>query len=190
MGKSVQARKRPRTLRIIGGEWRGRRLTFPDGTAVRPTPDRVRETLFNWLQPQLRGARCLDLFAGSGILGFEALSRGARDVCFVESNRSLADALGEHAKLLGGTVRIAHENAERFVNRSADAPFDVVFLDPPYSLALEPFLARLPGLVSAGGCVYIERPAREGLPATETIKWQKTGRAGAVCFGLAQLPRP
>lgn len=190
MAKPVPDRKHPRSLRIIGGKWRGRRLTFPEGTAVRPTPDRVRETLFNWLQPQLHGARCLDLFAGSGVLGFEALSRGACEAWFVESDRSLADALDAHARHLGAAVRIAHEDAERFLSRSPDAHFDVVFLDPPYSLPLEPFLARLSPFTRAATYLYVERPARTGLPANESIKWKKTGRVGAVCFGLGALVQP
>ena len=91
-------------IRIIAGEWRGRRIEIPEGTAVRPTPDRVRETVFNWLRDAIDGARCLDLFAGTGVLGFEALSRGAAEACFVEQDAALVDALratacsGKHAK--------------------------------------------------------------------------------------------
>jgi 16S rRNA (guanine966-N2)-methyltransferase len=186
MAKSPADRKHPRSLRIIAGDWRGRRLTFPDGTSVRPTPDRVRETLFNWLQPHLHQARCLDLFAGSGILGFEALSRGARESWFVENDRRLSAALGAHAALLDARAQIVTENAMRFLERPQTS-FDIVFLDPPYALLLEPILARLPPLLRDGALVYVERSAADGLPNGESIRWRRTGRAGAVCYGLAEL---
>ena len=94
------------SLRIVAGSWRGRRLTFPAGTAVRPTPDRVRETVFNWLGPGIEGARCLDLYAGTGMLGLEALSRGAAEAWFVERDRKLAEFLDEQIELLGANARV------------------------------------------------------------------------------------
>jgi 16S rRNA (guanine966-N2)-methyltransferase len=173
-------------VRIIAGTWRGRRLTFPRGTDVRPTPDRVRETLFNWLREHVEGARCLDLYAGTGALGLEALSRGAREAVLVERDRALAEALDANARVLAAHARIVVAEAEHFIRRSTD-PFDIVFLDPPYSVDLGPIVARLPALLRADGLVYVERAARDGLPEERILEWRKTGRAGAVRFGLATL---
>lgn len=120
-------------VRIIGGNWRGRKLTIPDVPGVRPTPDRIRETLFNWLAPVLPGAYCLDLFAGSGALGFEALSRGADFVVMVDQSSLVVKALQAQLKIFGA------QNADIFQARVPNnwpivtKPFDVVFLDPPYS---------------------------------------------------------
>ena len=183
-------RNRPhaQSVRIIAGTWRGRRLRFPLGTDVRPTPDRVRETLFNWLRDDLDGARCLDLYAGTGALGLEALSRGAREAVLVESDGVLAETLEANARTLGASAEVVVASVERFVAQPAH-PFDIVFLDPPYSLSLEPVVARLPALLRANGLVYVERAAREGLPEYGSLTWRKSGRAGAVCFGLAALAR-
>jgi 16S rRNA (guanine966-N2)-methyltransferase len=153
---------------------------------VRPTPDRVRETLFNWLREYVEGARCLDLYAGTGALGLEALSRGAREAVLVESNRMLAEALEANVRQLAANAEIVVAAAERFVAQAVD-PFDIVFLDPPYSVDLEPIVARLPTLLRSNGLIYIERAARDGLPKGEVLEWRKTGRAGAVRFGLATL---
>jgi 16S rRNA (guanine966-N2)-methyltransferase len=173
-------------VRIIAGTWRGRRLAFPRGTDVRPTPDRVRETLFNWLREHVEGARCLDLYAGTGALGLEALSRGAREAVLVESDRMLAETLEANVRLLAANAEVIVAPAERFVTEATD-PFDIVFLDPPYSVNLEPIVARLPTLLRANGLIYVERGARDGLPDGEVLEWRKTGRAGAVHFGLATL---
>jgi 16S rRNA (guanine966-N2)-methyltransferase len=176
------------SVRIIAGTWRGRRLAFPRGTDVRPTPDRVRETLFNWLSEHLESARCLDLFAGTGALGLEALSRGAREVVLVERDRALAAALQTNVRTLGANAEVVLADAERFLDRQP-APFDIIFLDPPYSVPLDPILARLPALLRVGGLVYMERGARDGLPEGGILQWRKTARAGAVRFGLAALAR-
>src|ERR1700723_2989518 len=119
------------SVRIIGGAWRGRRVHFPDMPALRPTPDRVRETLFNWLQHSLAGTRCLDLFAGSGALGLEALSRTAREVVFVDKAAAVAESLREELERLGGTARarVLQTTAERYLGTPGE-PFDVIFLDP------------------------------------------------------------
>ena len=174
------------SVRIIAGTWRGRRLKFPRGTDVRPTPDRVRETLFNWLREHVEGARCLDLYAGTGALGLEALSRGAREAVLVESDPVLAEALDANVRMLAANAEIVVAAAERFVAEPMD-PFDIVFLDPPYSVGLEPIVARLPTLLRANGLIYVERAARDGLPEGKMLEWRKTGRAGAVRFGLATL---
>lgn len=156
---------------------------------MRPTPDRVRETVFNWLAGRLEGARCLDLYAGSGILGLEALSRGAREVFFVESDATLAAALAEQLVMLGGNGQVRHAPVERFLEDARGESFDVVFLDPPYAVAAGPALSRLSVLLTPDGVVYLERAAADGLPETDALEWCKRARAGAVCYGLARRRR-
>jgi 16S rRNA (guanine966-N2)-methyltransferase len=182
-------------VRIIGGEWRGRRIEIPDGTAVRPTPDRVRETVFNWLRDSLAGARCLDLFAGTGVLGFEALSLGAAEVWLVEQDAKLVEALRATAERLGATPRIVRRDALALLREPPMSSFDVVFLDPPYAVPLDPFLAVLPAWLSSRAVVYVERPRTAGLPTVPSAAWLKRSHAGAVEYGLlrfeeATMPRP
>ncbi|MEJ2481206.1 MAG: 16S rRNA (guanine(966)-N(2))-methyltransferase RsmD [Acidihalobacter sp.] len=176
-------------LRIIGGEWRGRRLRFPDAAGLRPTADRVRETLFNWLQGRVHGCRCLDLFAGSGALGFEAASRGAAEVVMVEAASRVAEALRNNANLLGAdAVRVEARRADAFLQAPAH-PFDVVFLDPPFGKGL--LETALRGLAQGGWLnpdarLYIECEAELGepeLPAGYAIV--RRGRAGQVAYFLA-----
>jgi 16S rRNA (guanine966-N2)-methyltransferase len=181
-------------VRIIAGEWRGRRIEVPEGTAVRPTPDRVRETVFNWLRELLAGARCLDLFAGTGVLGFEALSRGAAEVWLVEQDAKLVDALRATARVLGATPQIVRRDVLAFLREPPAARFDVVFLDPPYAAPLDPLLAVLPGWLAPRALVYVERPRSAGLPTVPSAEWVKQSRAGAVEYGLlrfeeATMPR-
>jgi len=171
-------------VRIIAGEWRGRRIDVAAETAVRPTPDRVRETLFNWLRETVVGARCLDLYAGSGALGFEALSRGAAEAWFVEQDGVLTDALNATAKRLAAAPRIVRRDAFAFLREPPSARFDVAFLDPPYALPVEPLLALLPPWLSPGALVYVERPRAAGLPAVAGGEWVKRSYAGAVEYGL------
>ena len=176
-------------MRIIAGQWRGRKLSFPDARGLRPTPDRIRETLFNWLQPVLPGARCLDLFAGSGALGFEAASRGAAQVVMVESERDVVRALQESAKLLSASpVQICRQDAASYL-AAGSGPFDVVFLDPPFSspALLMQSIAGLstPGWLAAGAWIYIETPsniAEPALPENWTLEKQK--KAGQVACRL------
>jgi len=182
------ARRPPGSLRIIGGEWRGRRLVIPPESDVRPTPDRVRETLFNWLAARLPGARCLDLFAGTGCLGLEALSRGAAEACLVERDPVLADALAAHVQRLGANARVTRGDARRFLERAPAEAFDVAFLDPPYSEAIEPWLDALLPRLRPGGVVYVERPAERGLPAVAGAEWIKRSRAASVEYGLLVVP--
>jgi len=178
-------------LRIIGGAWRGRRLAFPPVPGLRPTPDRVRETLFNWLAPTLVGARCLDLFAGSGALGLEAASRGAAQVVLVDSDRQVTAALREHAVRLqaGETVEVVQADALTFLDGPA-RPFDVVFLDPPFSRGLlAPCIARLEagGWLADDGYLYLEAErhlAEPPLPTGWEIVRSKT--AGQVGYHLAR----
>jgi 16S rRNA (guanine966-N2)-methyltransferase len=177
-------------VRIIAGEWRGRRIDVAGDTAVRPTPDRVRETLFNWLRDVIDGARCLDVCAGTGALGFEALSRGAVEAWFVEQDAVLAATLDATAQRLGATPRIVRRDALAFLREPPSARFDVAFLDPPYASPLEPLLALLPPWLSPGAFVYVERPRAAGLPVVAGGEWVKRSHAGAVEYGLLTLAAP
>jgi 16S rRNA (guanine966-N2)-methyltransferase len=179
-----------RVLRIIGGRHRSRKLQFPAGVEIRPTPDRVRETLFNWLQPRMQGARVLDLFAGSGALGLEALSRGAAQVTFVEQDRRAAAAIGdviEQWREPGATV-ICADALSWLAQSGGESSFDIVFLDPPFDTGL---LTKAAAALAAhrqlasDARVYLERRAREpltGLP--EGWRELRAGRAGEVGYHL------
>jgi 16S rRNA (guanine966-N2)-methyltransferase len=175
------------SVRIIAGEWRGRRIAVPDGTSVRPTPDRVRETVFNWLRDSLAGARCLDLYAGTGVLGFEALSRGAATAWFVERDPALVEALNATGRQLGATPQIVRRDALAFLRDAVSTHFDVVFLDPPYTEPLDPLLELLPRWLAPQAQIYIERPRSEGLPAVPGARWLKQSYAGAVEYGLLRF---
>lgn len=185
--KRANRRRGGGSVRIIGGHWRGTRIDVVDSASLRPTPDRVRETLFNWLDARIGGARCLDLYAGTGVLGFEALSRGALEVRFVERDAALAAAIQRRARSLGAKAEIVCADAKRYAARAHGAAFDIVFVDPPYELPLPPVLAELGTLLAPGAAVYAERAADEGLPAVPGLTWFKRSRAGAVCFGLARV---
>lgn len=174
------------SVRIIAGEWRGRRIAVTEGAPVRPTPDRVRETLFNWLRESTTGARCLDLFAGTGVLGLEAYSRGAAEVWFVEQDAALVEALKAVAQQFGVAPPIIRRDVLAFLREPPMAQFDVVFLDPPYAVPVEPLLALLPPWLAPGALVYVERP-REGLPAVPSVEWLKRSYAGAVEYGLLRF---
>ena len=179
---------RSRVLRIIAGRHRGRRLQFPAGVDIRPTPDRVRETLFNWLQPRIEQARVLDLFAGSGALGLEALSRGAAHVTFVEKDRRAAAAIEAVTREWGESgARVSCTGAlEWLATNGAEPPFDIVFLDPPYdSNLLETAATALAGGLAADARLYLERRARDPLPALPGgWKELRAGRAGEVGYHL------
>lgn len=194
----MQSNRRARStgVRIVGGSWRGRRLTVPAGTEVRPTPDRVRETLFNWLDPFLPGAQCLDLFAGTGALGLEALSRGAAETTFVEHDAVLVRALEERVGALAAEAQVFHEDALEFLASRPQRPFDVVFVDPPYATGLAQVLERLAAWLRPEHLVYVERPVeRDGRTLDETVDsvpgacLVKRGSAARVAFGLLCLAR-
>jgi 16S rRNA (guanine966-N2)-methyltransferase len=190
--KSHERGEQARQLRIIGGTWRGRRFRFPPSPQIRPTPDRVRETLFNWLGGRVSGARCLDLFAGSGALGLEALSRGAAEVVFVEQDgpaaRELRSRLAEWGA--GGGARVEQEDALQFLRGRAapKPPFDIVFLDPPFAEDLLRGTAeRLESghWLSPGALIYVESAVRSGLPAVPA-SWTlvRAKQAGEVGYHL------
>jgi 16S rRNA (guanine966-N2)-methyltransferase len=177
-----------RQLRIIAGRWRGRRWRFPD-TQIRPTPDRVRETLFNWLQDRVAARRCLDLFAGSGALGLEALSRGAASVTFVDSDRSATQALRQRLQEWGAEGAVVREGDALRMLAGPASPMDLVFLDPPFAAGLlTPAAAALSerGWLAPGALVYVEHAASESW--TPPSVWQplKDGSAGAVSYHLYQ----
>lgn len=170
-------------VRIVGGTWRSRLIAFPSRTDLRPTPDRVRETLFNWLGQDLTGKTCLDLFAGSGALGFEAASRGARLVVMVERDPQAFRALQANAETLNARMlELKRADALEFL-RADGRHYDIVFLDPPFhSDQLSQVLPLLPRCLADGALVYVESPhAPDTLPGWEA--W-RSGRAGAVSYQL------
>ena len=166
-------------VRIIGGRYRRRLLDFPDADGLRPTPDRVRETLFNWLGQDLPGWRCLDLFAGSGALGFEAASRGAGRVTLVEREREAAAALERNRALLGAeAVRVVRADALAWLAANRE-PYDLVFLDPPFASGLAgQLLPMLVAHLAPGGQVYVEQGAPvEAVPGLTTLRSGRAGRS-------------
>jgi 16S rRNA (guanine966-N2)-methyltransferase len=178
-------------VRIIGGKWRGRKLVFPDLPDLRPTLGRVRETLFNWLRNDVAGSRCLDLFAGSGALGFEALSRGAASVTFVDASRQAIRALAANAQRLDAleSVRLRCARAEREIARDP-GPYDLVFIDPPFrDGSAEAALTRLrdAGVLAEDALIYVEIPRREPFPDPGWTRL-KHATAGDTQFGLLASP--
>ncbi len=172
-------------MRIIGGEYRRRLIEFPDAEGLRPTPDRVRETLFNWLGQTLNGRRCLDLFAGSGALGFEAASRGAEQVVMVERDRRVFQSLQANQKKLS-CINVALHCADGLEFARQDGGcYDVIFLDPPFQAGLLPkIMPLLAERLATNGVVYVE----SGEPFEPGVNWQvaKRARAGAVHYQLLE----
>jgi 16S rRNA (guanine966-N2)-methyltransferase len=170
-------------VRIIGGQYRRRLLDFPDSAGLRPTPDRVRETLFNWLGQDLPGWVCLDLFAGSGALGFEAASRGAERVIMIERDRAALDALEKNRDVLGATqVDILRADALAWLDNSRET-FDLIFVDPPFDSGLAAtVLTGLARHLKSSGQAYIEQAAPVIAPAGLII--HRSGRAGRSHFAL------
>jgi 16S rRNA (guanine966-N2)-methyltransferase len=191
--RKPQRAKGTNRIRIIGGTWRSRVIEFPDTAGLRPTANRVRETLFNWLGQTLYGKRCLDLFAGSGALGFEAASRGATESVMLEMQPAAAAALkANQAKLLATSCRILEIDALQFL-RGRQEKFDIVFVDPPFaSGVLAPVLTKIPEVLLSGGLVYAEsdRPIADVLADVPGVRWEiaKQGKAGAVHFALLRIP--
>ncbi len=185
----MAAKTGKQSLRIIAGAWRSRRIQFAANPALRPTPDRVRETLFNWLMPVIDGARCLDLFCGSGILGLEALSRGAEQVVFVDQHRESIQALRDNCQLLGArSARFVEMDVLRYLQGNKE-PFDLVFVDPPYQatdlLTSTCRLLQDNQWLAPNAFVYVEHDQHfdtSGLPST----WQRHRhkQAGQVNYAL------
>ncbi|MEJ2344117.1 MAG: 16S rRNA (guanine(966)-N(2))-methyltransferase RsmD [Gammaproteobacteria bacterium] len=197
--RSKRARRGPAAaghrLRIIGGQWRGRRITFADAPGVRPTPDRVRETVFNWLQPVIAGARCLDLFAGSGALGFEALSRGAAQVVMVDADARVAAQLRDQGGMLQAAgLEVLVAEAQQYLAGPAPAGFDIVFLDPPFGRGLlGPCCRSLEagGWLTAGARIYLEAErSLQALPLPESWTLIRSKQAGQVGYHLAVRQNP
>ena len=185
--------QRPGAVRIIAGKWRRRRLKVADTEGLRPTPDRVRETLFAWLTNRLVDSRCLDLFAGTGALGFEAASRGAREVVMIEKDPTLVAALNEHrASLDAGEVRVIQADAVHWLESGSDQ-FDVIFVDPPFQrYALDTLCDRIDrsGRLDRHGVVYLETGASSGAPLLpEGWSLLRSNRAGQVRYYLATKNR-
>lgn len=180
-------KKRAGQFRVIAGTWRSRRLAFPDIDGLRPTTDRVRETVFNWLRAEVPGSRLLDLFAGSGALAFEALSRGAEQATMVELNRQAAQSLKDNIKLLDAKAELQQADALQYL-ATATGPYDLVFLDPPFRKGLlAPCIEGLqkPGLLAPGAKIYIEQESEQ--PAVQVpASWRllKENKAGQVLYLL------
>lgn len=186
------ASRPPGVIRIIGGDWRGTKLSVPDRDGLRPTADRVRETLFNWLQPMLPGARALDLFAGTGALGLEAVSRGAREAVLVERDPALAEELRRiAAKLPGGDkVQVVRTDALAWL-QTAPGGFDLVFVDPPFAGDLwRTSLAALDGCCADDAWLYVESPHdSEALPGA-AWRLHREGRTREVRYALYRRQAP
>ena len=176
-------------LRIIGGQWRGRKLRFTEVDGLRPTGDRIRETLFNWLAPVISGARCLDLFAGSGALGLEALSRGAASATMIERHPKAVSVLQDNCQLLGAEgAEVLLAEALSWLENARSAPsYDVVFLDPPFDTQLlQPCLTLLQrsGLLAPGAYVYTESDRSQPPPLAPQLAIVREKTAGQVCYRL------
>jgi 16S rRNA (guanine966-N2)-methyltransferase len=182
----------PGKVRIIGGAWRGRKLPVLEQAGLRPTPDRVRETLFNWLAPVIEGARCLDLFAGTGANCLEALSRGAAEAVMVEHARHVAAQLRQNVATLNALgAEVVETDALDYLKRAVQ-PFDIIFLDPPFASDL---IARCSALIEErgwlkpGGLVYVEAPrAMQPLPLPASWETAKSKQAGQVGYHLLRAP--
>lgn len=180
----------PGQLRIVAGKWRSRLLQIADVPGLRPTSSRIRETLFNWLAPRLGGARCLDLCAGTGALGIEALSRGASQVVFVEPSPIAASVLDANLRALDATQgELVKTDAHRFLDQKPDDEFDIVFVDPPFAENMHVELCRLlneSGWLAGGARIYIESDRRQPEPALPK-NWRvlKNKFAGNVRYVLA-----
>ena len=180
----------PGSVRIIAGSLRGSKLPVPDRPGLRPTSDRVRETLFNWLQPALRGARVLDLFAGTGALGFEAASRGAGEVVLVERDPGLAAGLREQAaRLKVGNLRVEAADALAWLGRAPGQAFDLAFLDPPFEAGLwQPAAVALAPWLAPGALIYVETPRNVSPNLPDAWLLHRQGQTRDVNFALYRTP--
>ncbi len=193
-----RAKSDPRSnLRVIAGRWKGRNLEFLDLPGVRPTPNRVRETLFNWLAPHVEGAACLDLFAGSGVLGFEAVSRGAATATLVESDRRICGQIENEILRFGAeTIHVVASDARRFV-QEANTAYDVVFLDPPFNRGLVQktlaALAENDRILQPASLIYVEWESETEIAPPPALHWLHRKHASQVQYallGTERLPGP
>jgi 16S rRNA (guanine966-N2)-methyltransferase len=189
---TMNKRAKSNSIRIISGQWRGRRLPVLEHDGLRPTTDRVRETLFNWLMHEISGARCLDLFAGSGALGLECLSRGAESALFIESEKRVARQLEQNLQSLDAldSGKVLNQNALNMVRQPAQIPFDLVFLDPPFDSDL---LSQVMPLLNDNGwladnaLVYIEQPSKQDpcpTPNWNVFKESKAGHSRSTLYSV------
>ena len=177
------------TLRIIGGRWRSRKISFAEAPGLRPTGERIRETLFNWLAPRINGANCLDLYAGSGILGLESLSRGAEQCTALDNNHSTTQKLQANSDLLNAGLTIINTNCTDFLtNQKTDIQFDVVFIDPPFAKDLHSQSCSLlehNGWLKEDALIYCELPSNDvSFVAPANWQLQKDKIAGGVRYML------
>lgn len=190
MSKSPRSSGAAGQIRIIGGQWRGRKLPVPDSAGLRPTTDRVRETLFNWLAPDIQEARCLDCFAGSGALGLEALSRYAASATLLEMERAVAQQLSQNLQTLRATQgTVVQTNTLQWLSQPGE-PFDVVFVDPPFrkGLLLETLtLLEKNGWLTENALIYVESEVEHGTPVAPA-NWDlhREKIAGQVAYRLYQ----
>lgn len=186
---AIPPRKGSNQLRIIGGLWRGRKLSFPDVDGLRPTGDRIRETLFNWLAPDIQGARCIDLFSGSGALGLEALSRGAQSSLLLEKHAGAAQQLKSNLQLLKAeNGRVEQVDSLQWLKQQPPPhEFDIIFIDPPFALDLwEPIAAALEAQawLSDDAVIYLEAPRDAHLQLPSNWLLHRDKHAGQVSFRL------
>lgn len=189
--KNVKQSKSTGTIRIIAGKHRGRRLPVVNAEGLRPTTDRVKETVFNWLMPYMQGARCLDCFSGAGSLGFEALSRGASQVTMLELNKSAANQLKANKKLLSAdNCDVFLTDSLSFLSVRPEKAYDLVFIDPPFRQSLVEKVIRLleKGWLAPNALIYIEQEA-EAAQAPIPENWQqiKDKKMGQVYYQLYQV---
>lgn len=183
------------TVRIIAGEWRGRKIPVADHPGLRPSTDRVRETLFNWLQFDIAGARCVDLFAGAGGLGLEAASRGAKEVLMLEVAPQISRHLQTQVDALGSDrIRVINQDAIHWLqDPHAHAAFDILFLDPPFASSLIHRAINIVAenkLIPPGGMIYIEVPKGTDLKLPPHWQAHRAATAGQVQYGLWRVTEP
>lgn len=189
IGVSVAAQAKRGACRIIGGKWRGRKVMFNDAEGLRPTTDRIRETVFNWLQPYIAGSHCLDCFAGSGILGFEALSRGAAEVVFIEKNIKTVNSIKQNILLLdAANAVIKHADVlDWLASVKMDRQFDLVFLDPPFHsdlLAKSCILLGNSGCLAEDAIIYVEHAVTADVVVPDNWVCLKQKSSGQVSYKL------
>lgn len=185
--RSQSSRGQNQSLRIIGGEWRGRKLNFPEATGLRPTADRVRETLFNWVAPRLTGARCLDLFAGSGALGLEALSRGAAHCDFVDNALCATQAISNHLITLSAQERGSCHTTNALSFLETADPYDIIFIDPPFAASLAPTVLTAildRRVLATQGRIYFEVAKEDSSAIDQRCTVLRDKFAGEVHFRL------